>query len=160
MRIAMLEDHNIRVTSLKVAAAVTIAYLFGLAVAVVASFSGLSVGVAAALGIAVGLPLIGLQFLDFEKAWRTTKSVATALNRRIHLEREEAPEKAVLQAGGRGVKFQIFTDQAGAYRWQLKAGDGEIIADSGVSYVSRSDCERSMALVIRLAQSADIEVVT
>ena len=37
--------------------------------------------------------------------------------------------------------FRIYQDSAREYRWQFKAANGEIIADSGEGYSSRYACE-------------------
>lgn len=54
-------------------------------------------------------------------------------------------------------KFQIFKDQAGEYRWRLRADNNEIIADSGEGYVNKSDCRHGIELVKQQAPDAEIE---
>ncbi len=54
-------------------------------------------------------------------------------------------------------KFQIFKDQAGEYRWRLRADNNEIISDSGEGYVNKSDCRRGMELVKEQAADAETE---
>lgn len=41
-------------------------------------------------------------------------------------------------------EFEIHTDENGQYRWRLKAGNGEIIADSGEGYHNKADCENGL----------------
>lgn len=36
------------------------------------------------------------------------------------------------------MKFQIYRDKAGEWRWRLRAGNGKIIADSSEGYVRKS----------------------
>jgi acyl carrier protein len=38
------------------------------------------------------------------------------------------------------MKFNVFRDQAGEWRWNLRADNGRIIADSSEGYVNREDC--------------------
>ncbi len=36
--------------------------------------------------------------------------------------------------------FQIYLDQGGEYRWQLKASNGKTLAESSEGYVNKSSC--------------------
>ena len=45
------------------------------------------------------------------------------------------------------MKFQIYRDVTGLYRWRLKATDGRTIANSAESYRTRDDCLKSIRLV-------------
>jgi len=54
-------------------------------------------------------------------------------------------------------KFEIYKDKAGEYRWNLRADNYEIIADSSEGYINKSDCEHGIALVKKLAPAAEIE---
>lgn len=45
------------------------------------------------------------------------------------------------------MKFEMWKDAMGQYRWRLKAGNGEIIA-SGESYINQKDCEHAVGLVM------------
>jgi uncharacterized protein YegP (UPF0339 family) len=40
------------------------------------------------------------------------------------------------------MKFVIYTDASGEYRWRLLARNGRILADSAESYRRRIDCRR------------------
>lgn len=44
------------------------------------------------------------------------------------------------------MKFEIYKDVAGYWRWRLKAANAQVIA-SGEGYVNKVDCERAVALV-------------
>ena len=44
-------------------------------------------------------------------------------------------------------RFEIYRDKASRYRWRLRRGDGEIVADSGQGYLTRSECESDLAWV-------------
>ena len=55
-------------------------------------------------------------------------------------------------------KFQVYKDEAGEWRWRLRAsGNNEIIADSGEGYVAKSDCEHGIQLVKEQAPGAAVE---
>jgi hypothetical protein len=43
-------------------------------------------------------------------------------------------------------KFEIFADKAGKFRWHLKAGNGEIIAQ-GQAYLSEAAARRAVETV-------------
>lgn len=45
------------------------------------------------------------------------------------------------------MKFELFKDSSGEWRWRLKASNGKIVADSAESYVNKSDCEHGIDLV-------------
>lgn len=45
----------------------------------------------------------------------------------------------------------IYEDAAGEWRWALKGGNGEIIADSGEGYTRKADAERALARTLELA---------
>lgn len=54
-------------------------------------------------------------------------------------------------------KFQIYKDTKGEFRWRMKAGNGEVIADSNEGYKSKDSCENGIALVKRDAADAPID---
>ncbi len=41
------------------------------------------------------------------------------------------------------MKFQIYIDKAGEFRWRLKADNGRIMADSGEGYSTKSNAKRA-----------------
>ncbi|MCK5042368.1 MAG: DUF1508 domain-containing protein [Sphingomonadales bacterium] len=43
--------------------------------------------------------------------------------------------------------YTTYTDNQGLWRWNLKAANGRIIADSGESYHNYSDCTHGIELV-------------
>ncbi|MCH8345952.1 MAG: DUF1508 domain-containing protein [Chloroflexi bacterium] len=57
-------------------------------------------------------------------------------------------------------KFQIFKDNAGEYRWRLRANNNEIIADSAEGYKAKSDCANAIDLVKLLAPTAEVQKQT
>lgn len=55
------------------------------------------------------------------------------------------------------MKYHIYKDRAGEYRWYLMSGNNvDKIANSGEGYVKKSDCEHGIKLV---KGSGDAEVV-
>lgn len=45
------------------------------------------------------------------------------------------------------MKFIVYKDAVGQYRWRLLAANNRVIADSGESYWNKSDCLAAIALV-------------
>lgn len=43
-------------------------------------------------------------------------------------------------------KAEVYLDQAGEWRWRLRAGNSRIIADSGEGYTKQADCLAGLAL--------------
>ncbi|AGB36262.1 amphi-Trp domain-containing protein [Natronococcus occultus] len=58
---------------------------------------------------------------------------------------------------GRRSRFEIYRDRADEWRWRLVHWNGNIIADSGEGYASRSNAERAVRGVVRNASDARIE---
>ena len=57
------------------------------------------------------------------------------------------------------MRFELYRDAKGEWRWRLRARNGEVIAESGEGYVRREDCEHGIALV-RQCTEARIEDMT
>ncbi len=55
------------------------------------------------------------------------------------------------------MKFTIYKDSAGQFRWRLRAANSRIIADSGEGYFSKSDCQAGIRLVQTGAPGASID---
>lgn len=53
--------------------------------------------------------------------------------------------------------FTIYKDSANEYRWRLRDGNNEIIADSGEGYDSKSNCQRAIENVKNEAPGAGTE---
>lgn len=45
------------------------------------------------------------------------------------------------------MKFELYRDNRGEWRWRLVAGNGKIIATSGEGYQNKSDCLHTVGLV-------------
>ena len=43
--------------------------------------------------------------------------------------------------------FYIYQDNAGQWRWRLRAANGRTIADSGEGYANKHDCLAAISLV-------------
>lgn len=53
--------------------------------------------------------------------------------------------------------WDVYEDVAGEWRWRLKAGNGETVADSGEGYVTKFNAERAMNGVKRLVTDLEEE---
>lgn len=58
-------------------------------------------------------------------------------------------------------RFEVYEDKAGFWRWRHVAANGELVADSGESYVSKENAMRARDRAIELAYEewgrADLE---
>lgn len=54
------------------------------------------------------------------------------------------------------MKFEVYKDRAGEWRWRFVTTFGRTIADSGEGYANRSDCENGILLIQIHAPSAPI----
>lgn len=45
------------------------------------------------------------------------------------------------------MRFEMYKDPSGQYRWRLKAANGEIIA-SGEAYKNKADCQKVVGMVM------------
>ncbi len=57
------------------------------------------------------------------------------------------------------MRFELYRDAVGQWRWRLRVENGHVIADCGEGYVRREDCERAIVLV-KSAASAPIVDMT
>ncbi|WP_077474658.1 MULTISPECIES: YegP family protein [Rodentibacter] len=55
------------------------------------------------------------------------------------------------------MKFEIYVDSCGEWRWRLKARNGQTIAISGEGYKNYSDCAHAIDLVKSTNQLTPIE---
>ncbi len=56
------------------------------------------------------------------------------------------------------MKFEIYKDAAGEWRWRLKAANGQIVATSGEGYHNKSDCRHGIDLVKSSSSAPVVEV--
>ena len=54
------------------------------------------------------------------------------------------------------MRYEVYPDKAGFWRWRLKVNNGDILADSGEGYYNKSDCYRCIQVV---STSGDVQVV-
>lgn len=54
-------------------------------------------------------------------------------------------------------KFEVYKDTKGDFRWRMKAGNGEVIADSNEGYKSKESCMHGVELVKRDASDAPVD---
>lgn len=47
------------------------------------------------------------------------------------------------------MKFEVYRDKDGEYRWRLLFSNGQIAADSGEGYTRRDDAHRSISTVLK-----------
>lgn len=64
-----------------------------------------------------------------------------------YYEGQTAAIDAALDESMGSASFHVYKDNAGEWRWRLKAVNGRIIADSGEGYRDRGDCIHSIELV-------------
>lgn len=57
------------------------------------------------------------------------------------------------------MKFEVYEDKSGEWRWRLVAANGQIIATAGEGYVEKYDCVNGIKLVSEGSPSAPIIVV-
>jgi uncharacterized protein YegP (UPF0339 family) len=54
-------------------------------------------------------------------------------------------------------KFEIYQDAQGEFRWRLKSGNGQVIANGGEGYTSKSGVKNGIAAVQRDAAGASVD---
>ena len=69
--------------------------------------------------------------------------------------REYGPDADVLEVGN--AAFEIYEDAGGKWRWRLRHRNGNIVADSGQGYASRSNAVEGITTVKRNAPGAEAE---
>jgi uncharacterized protein len=56
------------------------------------------------------------------------------------------------------MRFELYRDSAGGWRWRLRAQNGNVVADSAEGYVRREDCEHGIDLVKGSASAATVDM--
>jgi uncharacterized protein YegP (UPF0339 family) len=46
------------------------------------------------------------------------------------------------------MRFEVYRDKAGEYRWRLLSSNGRLTADSGEGYTRREDAHRSITTLL------------
>ena len=55
------------------------------------------------------------------------------------------------------IRFEVYKDSRGRFRWQLLAANNKVIATSGQGYVAKADCKAGIELVQREAAAAIVQ---
>ena len=58
---------------------------------------------------------------------------------------------------GDGLKFEVFKDKAGEFRWSLKAANGATLATAGQGYKAKADATRGVDLVKKSGTDAKLK---
>ena len=58
------------------------------------------------------------------------------------------------------MRFELYRDGAGHWRWRLRVQNGNVVADSGEGYARREDCEHAITLVQASAQAPVVDMTT
>lgn len=56
------------------------------------------------------------------------------------------------------MRFELYRDSGGEWRWRLRVQNGNVIADSAEGYARREDCEHGIALVRTSADAAVVDM--
>lgn len=56
------------------------------------------------------------------------------------------------------MRFELYKDAAGQWRWRLKSANGNIIATSSEGYVGKADAKRGIEIVQSSAEAPVVEV--
>ncbi len=58
------------------------------------------------------------------------------------------------------MRFELYRDAAGDWRWRLRVQNGQVIADSAEGYARREDCEHGIALVKTSGEARIVDMTT
>ncbi|NEU11937.1 DUF1508 domain-containing protein [Methylobacterium sp. BTF04] len=58
------------------------------------------------------------------------------------------------------MRFELYRDSAGEWRWRLRVANGNVVADSAEGYARRADCEHGIALVKESAAASIVDMTT
>ena len=58
------------------------------------------------------------------------------------------------------MRFELYRDASGEWRWRLRVQNGNVIAESGEGYRHREDCEHAITLVKRSADASVVDMTT
>jgi uncharacterized protein YegP (UPF0339 family) len=56
------------------------------------------------------------------------------------------------------MRFELYRDSAGGWRWRLRSQNGNVVADSAEAYVRREDCEHGIDLVKGSATAPTVDM--
>ena len=55
------------------------------------------------------------------------------------------------------MKFQVYQDRDGKWRWRIRWSNGQIRGDSGQGYRRKSDCIKAILAIQQRAAQAEVE---
>lgn len=58
------------------------------------------------------------------------------------------------------MRFELYRDGVGEWRWRLRVQNGNVVADSGEGYRHRADCEHAIGLVRGCAEAPLVDMTT
>ncbi|GJE72864.1 YegP family protein [Methylorubrum podarium] len=58
------------------------------------------------------------------------------------------------------MRYELYRDAGGQWRWRLRVQNGNVIADSSEGYMRREDCERGIALVKNSGEASIVDMTT
>lgn len=58
------------------------------------------------------------------------------------------------------MRFELYRDASGHWRWRLRVQNGNIVADSAEGYARREDCEHGITLVKGSRDAATVDMTT
>ena len=58
------------------------------------------------------------------------------------------------------MRFELYRDAGGHWRWRLRTANGEVVADSAEGYARREDCEHGIALVKGSGAASTVDMTT
>ena len=94
------------------------------------------------------------------EAAAATEEAAKAVAKATDLARRVAAAERPVYVRRSRLRFEVFRDRRGEYRWRLRAPNGQIVADSAEGYVRKSDCLRGMDLVRQVTVSNEVRDMT
>ena len=56
------------------------------------------------------------------------------------------------------MRFELYKDHQGEWRWRLRTANGNVVADSAEGYVHRHDCERGIEVVKGSAAAPTVDM--
>lgn len=59
-----------------------------------------------------------------------------------------------------GLTFEVYKDNAGEFRWRLKAANGQNIGSSGQGYKAKADCKHAIDVIQKGAADAKVNDTT
>jgi uncharacterized protein YegP (UPF0339 family) len=64
-----------------------------------------------------------------------------------------------LQTGADKLTFETYEDRAKETRWRAKSSNGQVVAASGTSYKTKSECEKAISAIKKGVSKAPVEEV-